>query len=294
MTFYDFALSFLAEKRGAVKPNTYKTTYDDMFRLHLLPRFGKMPLETVGVKDVSEFMRTMAEKYSDSVLCKLRICLRGMYATAIEEGLCTINPAANIRVKSRIEKRVKRTYSPSEADALFAYAATHRYGLGVCIMLDMGLRCSEMLGLRWDDVDFRNGWLYVRRASVAVDHRPYVSTPKSDSSNRVIPISNRLLNLLYAQQNTNQFIVSSPSGGAYTPANYTKNRYNVFFADCQAAIGLHRLSPHELRHTCGTNLYASSGDIYAVSKYLGHSDISITSRLYVHSSPEILRRRLKM
>ncbi len=79
-----------------------------------------------------------------------------------------------------------------------------------------------------------------------------------------------------------------------TPANYTKNRYNKFYAEFERDTGLRRLSPHELRHTCGTLLYKKTGDIYAVSKFLGHSSIAITSQYYVHSDVDMLRYRLNI
>lgn len=299
MTFKEWANIWLENyKRGTVKGNTFKQTYQDTFRLYLLPKFGDMPLDEVCRKDISDFMLEMSYKYSQTVLSKIRICLKGMYCAAFDEELINSNPTANLKVKSYLPKMKKSTYSAQEATALFNYAATHKYGLGICILLETGLRCSEMLGLKWEDVDITNKWLFVSRASVDVEGKAFVSTPKSESSQRVIPLSQKLVALLHVARMQasacSDYIVPAPSGGTYTPANYTKNRYNVFFRDCERDIGLHRLSPHELRHTCGTLLYQSSGDIYAVSKYLGHSNVNITSKFYIHASPEILRRRLNI
>lgn len=298
ITFREWANIWLETyKKGTVKVNTYKMTYYDTFRLYLIPQFGEMRLDEITRKNIVEYMVDMSYKYSQTVLSKIRICLHSMYSAAVEEKLVEYNPANNLKIKSYIPKIKKSTYSEKEAKILFDYASTHRYGLGICIMLDTGLRCSEMLGLKWDDVDFDNGWLFVNRASVAVNGKAFVSTPKSESSRRVIPISHRLVSLLADKKyskNESDYIVPAPSGMAYTPANYTRNRYNVFFDDCNAEIGLHRLSPHELRHTCGTLLYQRSGDIYAVSKYLGHCNVDITSKFYIHSSPEILRNRLSI
>lgn len=295
MTFKEWAIYWLENyKRGTVKANTYRMSYYDTFRLYLIPKFGEMMLDEICRKNITDYLSEMSYKYSQTVLAKIRICLNGMYCAALDEQLITTNPATKLKVKSYLPKVKKSTYSAQDADALFNYASSHRYGLGICIMLDTGLRCSEMLGLKWTDIDFPNKWLYISRASVDVEGKAFVSAPKSESSQRVIPLSQRLIDLLLLQNRYNGYIVPAPSGGAYTPANYTKNRYNVFFKDCEMDIGLRRLSPHELRHTCGTLLYQNSGDIYAVSKYLGHSNVNITSKFYIHASPEILRSRLNI
>lgn len=59
-----------------------------------------------------------------------------------------------------------------------------------------------------------------------------------------------------------------------------------------AALSIPSLSPHELRHTCGTLLYARTKNIYAVSKFLGHANINITAKIYVHNDVDTLRESL--
>ena len=53
-----------------------------------------------------------------------------------------------------------------------------------------------------------------------------------------------------------------------------------------------RFTPHEYRHTCGTLLYRRTKNIYAVAKFLGHSDVVITTKIYVHNDVEALRADL--
>lgn len=295
ITFKEWANIWLENyKRGTVKGNTFKQTYQDVFRIHLFPKFGDMALDELTKKDVSEYLNSLSSKYSKSVLQKIRICILGMYSTAIEEGLCNINPAKNVKVKSLVEKKNKHIYSPQESKMLFEYAAHHPYGLGICIMLESGLRCSEMLGLKWDDIDFHNRYLNVKRSSVTINCKAFVSTPKSVTSIRILPISAELCEVLKLEyfKKTSEFIVPRPSGKPYCPVDYLRYRYNPFMRDATADLGIPRLTSHELRHTRGTILYTASGDIYAVSKYLGHASVETTAKYYVHTSPEVLRKRL--
>ena len=89
-------------------------------------------------------------------------------------------------------------------------------------------------------------------------------------------------------------------GMPLNPKNFTAKRYKTFFDRYVDSLPksegdkFPRLTPHELRHTCGTLLYADSKNIYAVSKYLGHSDVSITAKLYVHNDIDILRESLRI
>ena len=281
-------------KLGTVKPNTYRQTYKDTFRLYLIPTFGMLPLDALTKHELQAYLNELGKCYSKSTLCKVRLCVLGMYAAAMDEGLCTANPAQVVKIKSLVEKQNKRTYTAAEADKLFEYAATHRYGLGICIMLDTGCRCSEMLGLKWEDVDFHGRCIHIKRASVTVDYKAYVSTPKSASSIRTLPITDKLLAVLSAAFVTEKesYIVSRPSGGPYHTVDYLRYRYNPFMEEAVATLNLPRLTSHELRHTRGTNLYTKTGDLYAVSQYLGHSSVDTTARFYIHNSVELLRRRL--
>ena len=70
--------------------------------------------------------------------------------------------------------------------------------------------------------------------------------------------------------------------------------YNKFFENLYNQLGIPRYSPHCLRHTCGTLLYEKTKDIYAVSKFMGHSNITTTAKIYVHDSAEMLRKSLNI
>ncbi len=288
---------WLDQKRGTVKGNTFTDTYFNPTTRHILPTLEDVDICELTRKQLQALLTDMGKQYSNSLLKKVRLCAKQMYDYAIEEELCTVNPAINIKVKSQVIPRTRIPYSSAEADALFEYAAAHPKGLGVCIMLDLGLRCSEMLGLKWSDINIRSGLVSVQRASVLVNKKAVVSSPKSVESCRTIPIPKRLLALLRDKskgQTSSDYIICRPDGQPHYAEEYTRQKYNKFFKDEIADLGIPRLSPHMLRHTCGTLLYAKTGDIYAVSKFLGHSSVDVTTKYYVHSSPEVLRLRLSM
>ena len=71
--------------------------------------------------------------------------------------------------------------------------------------------------------------------------------------------------------------------GRHITPNHFGDRHMEAFYNTMKVPKEQRLSPHELRHTCGTLLYEETKDIYFVSRFLGHSDIGITTKTYVHS-----------
>ena len=145
----------------------------------------------------------------------------------------------------------------------------------------MGLRCSELCGLRWSDIDFEQGTMFIKQALTADGSKIYIDEPKSKNSIRKLPIPNELLDMLKTTPKESEY-VAMLNGHHITPNSFGDIYIKAFYN----AIGVpkeQRLAPHELRHTCGTLLYDKTKDIYHVSRFLGHSDIGITTKTYVHS-----------
>ncbi len=291
--FEDAARVWLSVKQLEVKENTYTESYERTVDKILLPRMNQITLGEIDREFTAKMFLDLSEQYSDSTLHKCQLVIEGVFNEAVYAG-AKILPPPKIKIKSKIEKQEKQVYSKEEVGILKDFAKTHKWGLSILLLLELGLRCSEMLALKWEDIDFQTASVNINRSCVAIKGRPVVDVPKSKSSIRLLPLSTEFCEYLdFYKGSCKGFIINSGTK-LMTPANYTKHRYNKFFADLEAETELKRLSPHELRHTCGTLLYKKTGDIYAVSKFLGHSSIAVTAKYYVHSDVDILRERLKI
>ena len=95
-----------------------------------------------------------------------------------------------------------------------------------------------------------------------------------------MPIPDTLIEYLKNVEKNGEYVAQTDGVSLYPKKvyNYLKIFYNYLKVPQEK-----RLSPHELRHTCGTLLYQDTKDIFYVSRFLGHSDVSITTRIYVHS-----------
>ncbi|PKM62331.1 MAG: hypothetical protein CVU97_05915 [Firmicutes bacterium HGW-Firmicutes-21] len=311
--FKEWAVQWLEKyKEGKVKASTYSETYERTVYDYLIPHFGEMRIDSILPVDILDFISKQKNKYSASTMKKMRLCLNSIFETAIENDLCRKNPVKRVPFESNIESNKKRTYTQAEVDIIYAFCDTHPSGIYIRILLELGLRCSELCGLKWGDIDYTARSVHIQRATTTVNYRAVTAKPKSKSSNRKLPLSSELLtNLNNNKGEPDEFILSSTKvkGKPLTPLDFSSSRYKTFFKDLNKHLleehqkrlqsdnnavltTIDELTPHELRHTCGTLLYARTKDIFAVSKYLGHSSIDVTTKLYVHDSADLLRTNL--
>jgi len=286
-------------KESKVKITTYKSSYERPTNLCLKPYFKNTPLTQIKPVDISKFYSIIENKYSKSYCGKVKLCINAIFNTAIDNDYCSKNPCRNAKLSSTIEKHEKRTYTQQEVDSIIDFSYKHKYGLSIHILLEWGLRCSELLGLYWEDVNIEKKEVYIQRT--IVDNAGIIlpsDLTKSDTSNRHLPISQKIIDHYSVERNnaTGYMITSTKKKGQ--PLNnkaFTQKRYQTFFKAYRNYINnpdFRILTPHELRHTCGTLLYERTHDIYAVSKYLGHASIEITTKYYVHQDAELLRSTL--
>ena len=293
VTFGEWAMKWLdTYKKPNVRPNTFQASYFNPVMKHLIPFFGEARLRDIRPIDIQQFYNTRCAGLSQSLTHKITICLNGIFDAAIPNHLLILSPMTGIKPPTGKPSAEKQTYTQQQAEAVKEMARSHHYGLDILLMLELGLRRGEMLGLRWEDIDLDQKTVSVCQAVYAAKGKVYVGPPKTATSVRTLPISDDLAAYL-KQKASSGYLVPNRYGDPLDPDNWRDRRFNAFMRDLTTACpDLPQLNPHELRHTCGTLLYERTHDIYLVSRYLGHSDVSITSKIYVHSSVDDMRKSL--
>ena len=266
-------------KEPNVKHNTFSSTYRRPCENQILPHFQGRILQDITHAELQRFMNGLSH-LSQSRMNMVRLCLCGIFETAIDNDLIQRNPCRNLTCKSKQEKKIKRTYDRETVDALCA--SNHKYSLYVHILLRMGLRCSELCGLRWEDIDLDSRTVKIVQALTVEGGVISIDKPKSANSMRRIEIPEDLLARIQAERGDNTGYIAMLNGHHVTPEHFTERTLEAFYNHMKVPQD-QRLTTHELRHTCGTLMYEETKDIYHVSRYLGHSDINITTKIYVHS-----------
>lgn len=252
-------------KKPYVKANTYAGTYLAPVETHLIPYFGEMRIGDIKPVHIQRYINEAATKYAPETIKKDFNCLKLIFDTAVDNQLCVKSPMTRSIKLPRYET-VKDKHAFTQAQYDVAYAAAQEYGdLSLALMLETGLSRSELLGLRWEDIDEENRCLRVTQGlvvyhDVEVDRQVMCSDGlKNKFRKRTLPITDDTLWLRLTQtpqtvkmggkEIRTEYIIHSPEGKPYNPNNWANRVFRPFMQR------LHRehpdipeLSPHELRH----------------------------------------------
>jgi type 1 fimbriae regulatory protein FimB/type 1 fimbriae regulatory protein FimE len=176
------------------------------------------------------------------------------------------------------ELRSREYLTPDEVETLIAAARRNRHGYRDATMLLVafrhGLRASELVGLRWEQVDYSRALLHVRRVKGG--------TP---SVHPLTGVELRALRRLQRESESSPFVFVSERGAPFTTAGFARMMQR---AGAAAKLNL-KVHPHMLRHACGFALANAGHDTRSLQAYLGHSNIQNTVR-YSELAPDRFRR----
>ena len=202
------------------------------------------------------------------------------------------------------KKPEKRALSTTELNTFLEAASTHRLYPAIVLAATTGLRRGELLALRWDDIDFDQSVLFVRRGLVLVTNAEgptktkLVEQPtKTQTGNRAIPVPKPVLRLLKDHQKVQDrekliqghrykdkgLVFSTITGNYISPRNFTRT-----FAQIRKKAGLEGVSPHVLRHTFATRLSDLGVHPRVAQQLLGHANMQLTMEVYTH--PDMQQR----
>lgn len=240
--------------------------------------FGGRYIEDIQGKDVQEFLSTMSDLTCGTVGYYKNL-LSQIFDSAIEDEIIVKNPAKSKRIKVYgVDSEGNKALPLYECQKLIELLPSleKNEACAIALMLFAGLRREEMLGMRWEDIDFANRLLHVQRAVVITnDGRPEVKCTKTKSSKRPIPMSDLLIGALSPYRKDNGYIVTDEDGDLFID-----RRYKKFWSNVRKHTGIPNLNAPILRHTFATMNVASGVDMKTVMHFMGHTKISTTAEIY--------------
>lgn len=297
-------------KKPYVKANTYTSTYLAPLEIHLIPYFGEMRIGDIKPVHIQRYINEASSKHAPETVKKDYNSLKLIFDTAVDNQLCVKSPMTRT-IKLPKYETVKGKQAFTQAQYEIAYAAAQAYGnLSLMLMLETGVSRSELLGLRWEDIDTENRCIHITQGLVVYhdadeDKQVMSSTGlKNKFRKRAVPITDDALWLSLTQAertvkvgNTviqTEHIIHSPEGKPYNPNNWANRVFRPFMQRLhKERPDIPMLSPHELRHTRATLWIAQGIDPYMVARLLGHSDLKMLTKIYDHTSTETLRKALE-
>lgn len=259
-----------------------KIDYEMNLHKHVIPYFRGKRLKDITTKDVQGFYDERAA-YSNSTCRHWRTLLYGIFNSAIEDGLLEKNPAKSIRLTMSKKKKERLPISREEAAGIEAnlHLLEGKDLLLLAILLYTGVRRGEMLGLRWEDIDFERKLIHIRRQITFINNRPVEKATKSQAGLREVPMLPELERILLANKpedaSSTNYVVDGEE------ALSERSFRNTWARICKKVDIPKGVTPHVLRHTFLTQLQATGRvDIKTLQSIAGHSKITMTMNTYVH------------
>lgn len=297
---------WLEREKNFLKISTYNT-YKILCESHIKPVFGNEFINNISNEILQQFI---FDKLKNGRLDGKG----GLSRKTVKDIMTIIKISINYAVKENIikEKNLKykipkidkigeiNTFTQKEQTLLFKYITSNptSKSVGILLAMSLGLRIGELCGLKWEDIDLQNEILSItktlQRVYIKGEKRGkseiIISAPKSKNSNRIIPLSRDLINLLkFLQINDKNNYFLSNNEKYIEPKTYRRYYYKIL-----EKLKIKKLKFHSLRHTFATTAIESGIDYKTVSEILGHASVNTTLELYTHPKIEYKKKCIEL
>lgn len=313
ITLLEYLDIWLEQKKTEVETATYESY---QYRSRGIVRFFEKYYPGIKLRDVSSAVLSRfftyqlkhgkisqktkkTEPLSVRSTRSQRSILYAVFDQGIIDGLIKTNPALAVQVSSKKNKDFEEEMlflTEDEAEELLAFLAGNirfRRLLPIAFTgIYLGLRRSEILGLKWNAIDFEHGKLSVQHTVVrakTVTRKDSLKTRNSSRTLTLFPAAVQCLRMVKKDQDANKkfheneyhdtggYVFTWEDGRTYDP-----NYISALFKKATAAFGRPEITLHKLRHTCASLLINKGWDAKKLQYWLGHSDISTTLNIYAH------------
>lgn len=301
LTVQTAAHQWLSSAKLRVKESSY-ANYENIISKHILPILGGEHMQNLTTSKLNDFIH---HKLNNGRLNGNG----GLSAKSVRDIMTVYRSIESFAAREygiqethftmpKIEKKQTDVLNAFERKRLENYLICNQNNTNISVLLCLftGLRVGELCGLKWGDIDFENGTVYVQRTVQRVNKHGksevVIGSPKSKSSVRIVPIPDFLLAILKAKRKGDDFYIITGTCKPVEPRTM-QNRFKAILKVC----GIRNVNFHLLRHTYATICIENGFDPKTLSELLGHTDASITLNRYVHSSMQMKKNyvsRLKL
>lgn len=247
---------------------------------HLIPVLGRRQMAKIRPVHVRQVVTKMKETLAPRTVRTNYGVLRAIFNAAVEQECIAVTPCRGVQLPPKTKTPIRRL----TADELACLAGEHpaEYRAAIYVAGVLGLRWSEVAGLRVGRIDFLRRTLEVAETCAEVDGKIMFDEPKTEASWRTLRVPDFLLTMLSAhlavrgRPGPEELVFVAPEGGALRRSTF---RTRVFTPAAKRA-GLTEITFHSLRHTAAGLMIDAGVHIEAIKARLGHSSIRVTSDVY--------------
>jgi integrase len=288
---------WLEDKHTRVKRQTLNT-YTWLVKMHILPVLGGTELGKLTPMQIQGLYNklTKAGNLSDENIQKAYTLINDSLSKAERWGLIQKNPAALVDRPKMTRKEVM-VWSMDEVKRFLKHSDNEsRYHIAFELALASGMRQGEILGLRWQDVDFENNCVRITQ-TLSNDGKEIQPYTKTRAGTRNIDLPAETMNKLKKHKKRVEIEKLEAESGSYRDLNLVvcskngtpTNKSNIrrVFDKTIMKAGLKKMKFHGMRHTHATLLLLQGVNPKVVSERLGHSSVKITLDVYSHLLPSM-------
>lgn len=279
------ALSDWLERKKPELEHSTTIEYERAVRCQLIPAFGDTLLRDLSrhaVKTWAASKGTSAKRLNNTLSP-----LRQMMAEAIDDGLIDANPLLGLRIRRKRDPRATKEidpFTPAEIAAILKNAEGQFHNL-CAFNFFSGLRTSELIALKWSDVDLVGGTVRIQSAWV----RGREKSTKTASGTRTVTLMARALEALKNQKAhtllAGHVVFQDPNTGG--PWKSDKNIREYHWKHVLRRAGVRYRYPYQMRHTFASMLLSAGENVMWVASQLGHRDWTMTARRYARWIPSL-------
>lgn len=303
MLFSDYVLQWLNLAKLRLDESTYQS-YKFVANAHIVPYFSnsKITLDKLTRNDLQMYVNHKYENgrrdgkggLSAKSVKSHMVLIKQALKEAVKSNLIVSNPSDYI-VLPKIKKFESSFYTVNQLKELFVLIESEPLYPLIYITAVFGLRRSEVLGLKWDSINFDNNTLTIKHTVVGEGKIIAKDSTKNTASYRSYPISEDVKSMLLClmlnkeknkmffgnEYNANDYVFCWDNGNPYKPDYISRH-----FKQILIKYNLPVIRFHDLRHSCASLLVSNGFTLKDIQEWLGHADIQTTANIYAHLDTE--------
>lgn len=264
-----------------------------LLEAHIIPGLGGLKLAKLRPADLQRYYAAQLDlSRAPSSVRKDHNYMHAALKHAAMMRILATNPADFV-VPPRVTRKEMKVLDETQSAAMLHAAGGTDLHMPLLLALGTGMRRSELLGLRWDDIDLKAGTATVNQGLQEAGGQLIVTAPKTVKSRRAVTLPGLVVDALRVHRaeqarktlahepnwTDSAYVLAAPHGGPWRPSNFDR-MWRKFKTQQGLEIRL-----HDIRHTHATQLLKAGVNVKVISERLGHASIAITLDTYSHVLP---------
>ncbi|AOM82058.1 site-specific integrase [Salisediminibacterium beveridgei] len=293
MFYKDLAKEYMVYKKPRISSVTYEC-YSHLFKSIILPFLGEVKLNNIKPQLIYQFYGKMNDdSFAGATRAKVHDLLKDSFQYALNLQHIKISPMETVERPKKGTRDIT-VWNSEQINEFLSLAENSPYFIVYYIALVTGMRQGEILGLRWEDIDFESGTIFITQTRKTDGKLQYGA--KNKSSMRSLTLASSQIDVLLSHYEKQQeqkrqsedvysdenLVAASEVGTSINPSNLRRNLKKLI-----SKSNLPSIRFHDLRHTHATLLLTLKQNPKVVAERLGHSNVKTTLDTYSHLLPNV-------